>query len=150
MEGAEVEFTPDALQEIAKMAKAKDTGARGLRSIVEDIMLDIMFELPDRAAKDKGKFMVTGEVVRKERASSTRRRWRSPLRSVRARNAKRKARKSGRDASSFVFFNEQGTSSFLRLYIYKRTQPFAKRKQSMSALAQPLDGPSAIPDTRAA
>ena len=59
MEGADVEFTPEALHEIAKMAKAKDTGARGLRSIVEDIMLDIMFELPDRAAKDKGKFLVT-------------------------------------------------------------------------------------------
>ena len=60
MEGADVEFTPDALHEIAKMAKAKDTGARGLRSIVEDIMLDIMFELPERANKDKGKFLVTG------------------------------------------------------------------------------------------
>jgi ATP-dependent Clp protease ATP-binding subunit ClpX len=67
MEGADIEFTPDALVEIAKMAKAKDTGARGLRSIVEEIMLDIMFELPDRAAKDKGKFMVTAEVVRKEK-----------------------------------------------------------------------------------
>src|SRR3954468_24312608 len=43
MEGAEIEFTPDALVEIAKKAKAKDTGARGLRSIVEDIMLDIMY-----------------------------------------------------------------------------------------------------------
>ena len=50
------------------MAKAKDTGARGLRSIVEDIMLDIMFELPERANKDKGKFLVTGEVVRKEKS----------------------------------------------------------------------------------
>ncbi len=68
MEEADVEFTQDALLEIAKMAKAKDTGARGLRSIVEDIMLDIMFELPDRAAKDKGKFVVTGEVVRKEKS----------------------------------------------------------------------------------
>ena len=68
MEGADVEFTPEALHEIAKMAKAKDTGARGLRSIVEDIMLDIMFELPDRAAKDKGKFLVTPEVVRKEKS----------------------------------------------------------------------------------
>jgi ATP-dependent Clp protease ATP-binding subunit ClpX len=67
MEGADIEFTPEALLEIAKMAKVKDTGARGLRSIVEEIMLDIMFELPDRAAKDKGKFMVTAEVVRKEK-----------------------------------------------------------------------------------
>ncbi|WP_165226807.1 ATP-dependent Clp protease ATP-binding subunit ClpX [Aquisphaera insulae] len=67
MEGADIEFTPDALAEVAKMAKAKDTGARGLRSIVEEIMLDIMFELPDRASKDKGKFLVTAEVVRKEK-----------------------------------------------------------------------------------
>jgi len=68
MEGSDLEFTPDGLVEIAKKAKAKDTGARGLRSIVEDIMLDIMYELPDRAAKDKGKFVVTPEVVRKERS----------------------------------------------------------------------------------
>ncbi|MGC8639112.1 MAG: ATP-dependent Clp protease ATP-binding subunit ClpX [Isosphaeraceae bacterium] len=68
MEGADLEFTSDALLEIAKMAKAKDTGARGLRSIVEDIMLDIMFDLPDRASKEKGKFVVTGEVVRKEKS----------------------------------------------------------------------------------
>jgi ATP-dependent Clp protease ATP-binding subunit ClpX len=68
MEGAALEFTPEALHEIAKKAKEKDTGARGLRSIVEDIMLDIMFDLPDRAAKDKGRFVVTPEVVRKERS----------------------------------------------------------------------------------
>ncbi len=68
MEGADVEFTPESLQEIAKKAKEKDTGARGLRSIVEEIMLDIMFELPDRAAKDKGKFMVTPEIVRREKS----------------------------------------------------------------------------------
>ena len=68
MEGADVEFSAEALNEVAKMAKAKDTGARGLRSIVEDVMLDIMFELPDRAAKDKGKFLVTPEIVRKEKS----------------------------------------------------------------------------------
>ncbi len=68
MEGADLEFTEDALVEIAKKAKAKDTGARGLRSIVEDIMLDIMFDLPERAAKDKGKFQVTAEVARKEKS----------------------------------------------------------------------------------
>ena len=59
---------PDALVEIATMAKAKDTGARGLRSIIEDIMLDIMYELPDRAAKEKGKYVVTAEVVRKQKS----------------------------------------------------------------------------------
>ena len=68
MEQADLEFTPEALVEIAKRAKAKDTGARGLRSIVEDIMLDIMYELPDKAAKEKGRFVVTPEVVRKEKS----------------------------------------------------------------------------------
>ena len=67
MEQADLEFTPEALVEIAKKAKQKDTGARGLRSIVEEIMLDVMYELPDRAAKDKGKYVVTPEVVRKEK-----------------------------------------------------------------------------------
>ena len=66
MEGSDLEFTPGALREIAKRAKERDTGARGLRSIVEEIMLEIMFDLPDRAEKQKGKFVVTEEVVRKE------------------------------------------------------------------------------------
>jgi ATP-dependent Clp protease ATP-binding subunit ClpX len=68
MEGADVEFTTEALHEIAKKAKAKDTGARGLRSIVEEIMLDIMYELPDRTAKEKGRFVVTPEIVRREKS----------------------------------------------------------------------------------
>src|SRR5580693_7487342 len=64
MEGAELEFDPSALREIARLAKERDTGARGLRSIVEDIMLDIQYELPDIEAKTK--YVVTGEVVRGE------------------------------------------------------------------------------------
>ena len=64
MEGAELEFTEAALKEIARRAKEKDTGARGLRSIVEEIMTDIMFELPD--IEPKGKFIVTDKVVRGE------------------------------------------------------------------------------------
>jgi ATP-dependent Clp protease ATP-binding subunit ClpX len=64
MEGAEVEFHPLGLREIARKAKARDTGARGLRSIVEEIMTEIMFELPDIEAK--GKYVVTDAVVRGE------------------------------------------------------------------------------------
>jgi ATP-dependent Clp protease ATP-binding subunit ClpX len=64
MEGAELEFHPLALQEIARKAKARDTGARGLRSIVEEIMTDIMFELPEM--EPKGKYIVTDKVVRGE------------------------------------------------------------------------------------
>ena len=68
LEGAELEFTADALREIAKRAKERDTGARALRAIIEDIMLDIMYELPDRKEKDKGKWVVTPEVARKEKS----------------------------------------------------------------------------------
>ncbi|MFN4257687.1 MAG: ATP-dependent Clp protease ATP-binding subunit ClpX [Gemmataceae bacterium] len=64
LEGAELEFHPDALREIARKAKDRDTGARGLRSIVEDIMTDIMFELPD--LEHKGKYVVSDKVVRGE------------------------------------------------------------------------------------
>ena len=64
MEGAELEFDPSALQEIAREAAGRDTGARGLRSIVEEIMLDIQFELPD--IETKAKYIVTDAVVRGE------------------------------------------------------------------------------------
>jgi ATP-dependent Clp protease ATP-binding subunit ClpX len=66
MEGSDLEFTPAALGEIARMAKERDTGARGLRSIVEEIMTDIMFELPDLEIKEK--FLVTEGVVRGEKS----------------------------------------------------------------------------------
>jgi ATP-dependent Clp protease ATP-binding subunit ClpX len=64
MEGAELEFEPEAIREIARLAKQRDTGARGLRSIVEDIMLDVMYELPDLDRKSK--HLVTADVVRKK------------------------------------------------------------------------------------
>jgi ATP-dependent Clp protease ATP-binding subunit ClpX len=64
MEGAELEFSPLALKEVARRAKERDTGARGLRSIVEELMLEIQFELPDIEAK--GKYTVTDAVVRGE------------------------------------------------------------------------------------
>ncbi len=49
MEGAKLHFTDDAVRAIAEKAHAKDVGARGLRAIVEEIMLDIMYELPDQS-----------------------------------------------------------------------------------------------------
>src|SRR5207237_1795792 len=64
MEGAELEFSPLALKEVARRARERDTGARGLRSIVEELMLEIQFELPDLEAK--GKYTVTDAVVRGE------------------------------------------------------------------------------------
>jgi len=47
LDGVELEFDENALKAIAKAAIERKTGARGLRSIMEDIMLDIMFELPE-------------------------------------------------------------------------------------------------------
>ena len=47
LETCQLEFTDAALGAIARKAMKKDTGARGLRSIMEDVMLDIMFDLPD-------------------------------------------------------------------------------------------------------
>jgi ATP-dependent Clp protease ATP-binding subunit ClpX len=49
MESCQLEFTDEALYAIARKAMKKDTGARGLRSIIEDVMLDVMFELPDHS-----------------------------------------------------------------------------------------------------
>ena len=49
MENCQLEFTEEALSAIARRAMGKETGARGLRSIIEDVMLDVMFDLPDNA-----------------------------------------------------------------------------------------------------
>jgi ATP-dependent Clp protease ATP-binding subunit ClpX len=65
MEGAELTFDGLALKEIARRAKERDTGARGLRCIVEEVMNDIMFELPD--LENKGKYVVTDGVVKGEK-----------------------------------------------------------------------------------
>ena len=46
MEGVKLAFTDDALQAVARKAIARKTGARGLRSIMEGILLDTMFDLP--------------------------------------------------------------------------------------------------------
>ena len=47
LDGVELEFEPDALAEIAKIAMRKKTGARGLRAIMENVMENIMFDIPD-------------------------------------------------------------------------------------------------------
>ncbi len=53
MEGAELEIRPDALRAIAKKALARKTGARGLRSILEQSLIDTMFELPNASNVEK-------------------------------------------------------------------------------------------------
>jgi len=61
MENAGLEFTDGSLHAIALKALEKDTGARGLRSIIEQVMLDIMFELPEQPAGSQ--YLVTEDVV---------------------------------------------------------------------------------------
>ena len=64
MSGASLEFTPDAATEIAKEAKKRALGARGLRQVVEEIMTDMMFDLPDEIAKGNTKYVVSADMVK--------------------------------------------------------------------------------------
>ena len=64
LENCELAFTADALREVAHRAMQRNTGARALRAIVENLMLDILFELPNRPKNLK--YTVTAEVVRGE------------------------------------------------------------------------------------
>ena len=57
----ELEFLPEALTAIAKKAIARKTGARGLRSIIESVMMNVMFDIPSRS--DVSKCIVTREVI---------------------------------------------------------------------------------------
>ncbi|WP_324734341.1 ATP-dependent Clp protease ATP-binding subunit ClpX [Pseudomonas paeninsulae] len=53
MEGVDLEFRPDALQSVARKALERKTGARGLRSILEGILLDTMYEIPSQSEVSK-------------------------------------------------------------------------------------------------
>jgi ATP-dependent Clp protease ATP-binding subunit ClpX len=67
MDGVELEFTPEALDIIVEKAIEFKLGARGLRSIVENIMMEAMYDLPSRRVK---KFSVTPDYVREQLAQS--------------------------------------------------------------------------------
>ncbi|MEB3211966.1 MAG: ATP-dependent protease ATP-binding subunit ClpX, partial [Leptolyngbyaceae bacterium] len=63
MDNVQLDFRPDAVRAIAKEAYRRKTGARALRSIVEELMLDVMYELPSR--KDVTRCTITKEMVEK-------------------------------------------------------------------------------------
>ena len=65
LDNVELEFEKKALEQIAKKAIERKTGARGLRSIIEGIMLDVMFELPSR--EDIAKCIITEETITKNK-----------------------------------------------------------------------------------
>jgi ATP-dependent Clp protease ATP-binding subunit ClpX len=62
MEDVELEFTAAALRELAREAVLRKTGARGLRALLEHLMLDVMYEAPRR--RDAGRCVITDAVVR--------------------------------------------------------------------------------------
>ena len=55
MEGVELEFREDALRAVARKAMQRKTGARGLRTILENVLLDTMYDLPSMANVDQGR-----------------------------------------------------------------------------------------------
>jgi ATP-dependent Clp protease ATP-binding subunit ClpX len=61
MEDAQLEFTEDALRALAKKALKYDTGARALRSIAEELMIDLMYQLPEEPKP--AKYIITRDII---------------------------------------------------------------------------------------
>ena len=61
LDGVELEFTDDAIGAIADKALERGTGARGLRAIIEEVLLHVMYDVPSRG--DVEKVVVTKDVV---------------------------------------------------------------------------------------
>ena len=68
LENTELEFTQPALEAIADLALERGTGARGLRAILEEVLLEVMYELPSRT--DVSKVVIEEDVV-KSKANPT-------------------------------------------------------------------------------
>jgi ATP-dependent Clp protease ATP-binding subunit ClpX len=62
MDQVQLEFTPSALDAAADLALARETGARGLRSIIEGVLLDVMYDIPSRP--EVRHVLVTDETIR--------------------------------------------------------------------------------------
>ena len=76
-EEVELEFTDDAIEAVAELAMARGTGARGLRAILEEVLLNLMYELPSR--RDVESCQITAEVVRSKANPTLVRRGLVPL-----------------------------------------------------------------------
>src|SRR3974390_1323801 len=61
LDGVDLEFTPEALEAVADQANLRGTGARGLRAIMEEVLLSVMYEVPSR--KDVERVVITREAV---------------------------------------------------------------------------------------
>ncbi len=61
LDGVDLEFTPEAIEAIADLALLRGTGARGLRAILEEVLLNVMYDVPSQ--EDIGQVIITEEVV---------------------------------------------------------------------------------------
>jgi ATP-dependent Clp protease ATP-binding subunit ClpX len=61
LDGVELELAPDALEAVAEQAMLRGTGARGLRAILEEVLLEVMYDLPSRS--DIGRCVIDRSVV---------------------------------------------------------------------------------------
>lgn len=73
-DGVKLVFEPEAVAEIARTASERKTGARGIRSILEDVMLDVMYQLPD--CRDISKCVITAESIKTGQAQIIKKRTR--------------------------------------------------------------------------
>src|ERR1700727_1926181 len=85
LDNVELEFTPDALEAVAEQALLRGTGARGLRAILEEVLLDVMYDLPSR--DDVGKGGVDGSGVLDRVAPTLVPLGGAPVKSTRSRRA---------------------------------------------------------------
>jgi ATP-dependent Clp protease ATP-binding subunit ClpX len=85
LDNVELEFTPDALEAVAEQALLRGTGARGLRAILEEVLLEVMYDLPSRT--DVGKCVVDRSVVLDRVAPTLVPLGGAPVKSTRSRRA---------------------------------------------------------------
>ncbi|MCB1179857.1 MAG: ATP-dependent Clp protease ATP-binding subunit ClpX [Leptospiraceae bacterium] len=67
LEGVSLKFTEGAIKAVAQEATKREAGARGLRAIIEDIMMDLMFQIPSR--EDVSEVVITEEAIKKKESS---------------------------------------------------------------------------------
>ncbi len=67
LENVKLKFTEGAINAISEEAIKRESGARGLRAIVEDIMMDIMFQIPSR--EDVNEVIITEEAIKRREPS---------------------------------------------------------------------------------
>ena len=67
LDGVELEFTKEAIDIVAKLALEKEIGARGLRSVLEKILLQLQYELPILKQQDVEKIIISDSVIKEDK-----------------------------------------------------------------------------------